>query len=204
MGSTVRTMRRLAVVVIVMLATAIAGPVGASGSVQVCVGPSASTQSGRATITPGVTALSLPQQISAKISLFSCSPSTHTKSSGTLNSTITPAGRQTCKMFTTATHWTAKAKITWKSGDTSTIPLTYSLTGSSQLVNVKGTVGSGLFAGHAVSGQFRYKEVVSPVGKYPNGDGSAQACINKVPPKQYGRIAIVSLALYTTKHFVIS
>jgi hypothetical protein len=199
-----RLKRKLGFVAVLALAAASTAPLGAAAPVQECHGPSSTTQSGRASLSPGVNGLGTKQQISFKISLFSCSPNRLTRGAGTLTSTFNTASGQTCAMFNNPTALKMTAKITWKSDETSTLSLTYSFTGKTQLVNVTGKVGNGLFKGHSVSGQLRYKKVVSPYGVNPNGDGVAQACVNQVKPKKHGRIAIVSLNLYTTKHFVIA
>jgi hypothetical protein len=77
--------------------------------------------------------------------------------------------------------------------------LTISFTGATRLANVNGTVASGLFAGHFVSGQYHYKPVVSP-----STFTVAQACANTVAPGHTGRISIVGLILSRTKAFTIT
>ena len=202
-GGTVRGTRRVGFVVTLILVTGAIGPLGAAGPVQTCIGPASSSQSGRASFAPGVSNLKVAQRIDLRINLFHCTPANTDRGSATLNDTITPHGPQTCKLFTLPTVWKSTAKVTWKNHKVSTIPLTYSLTGPSQLVNIKGKVTSGLFAGHTVTAQVRYTKVVSPAGKYPHGSGIAQACVNRVAPNKYGRITIASIDFYTTRHFTI-
>jgi hypothetical protein len=199
----VRKTRTVGFVVVLILRTGAIGPLGAAGPVQTCIGPASSSQSGRASFTPGVSDLKAAQRIGLRVNLFHCTPANTDRGSATLNDTITPKGPQTCKLFTVPTVWKSTATLTWKNRKVSTIPLTYSLTGASQLVNIKGKVSSGLFAGHAVTAQLRYTEVVSPTGKYSHGSGIAQACVNRVPPNKYGRIVIASIDFYTTRHFTI-
>jgi hypothetical protein len=151
-----------------------------------------------------VNRLSVAQQIAFKVSLFDCSPARTTRGAGTLRASITPKGSQTCALLTAARVFKTPAKITWKDEKVSNLSLTLSFTGASQKINVKAKVTNGLFKGHSVSGQFKYKTVVTPLGNYPNGDGTAQACINKVPPQKFGRIAITAINSYNTKDFVIS
>ena len=199
-----RVTRRLTLVVVAAaLAAGMTPPVGASTFTQKCDGPPASTQSGRMTFTPGLNRLSVKQQIDVKISLFDCSPARDTRGAGTLRSTITPKGSQTCQLVTLAHVFNATAKVTWKDDKTSTMSMAFSLTGKTQLMNLKGKVTKGLYKNHSVTGQVKFKIVVSPIGTNPNGDGSAQACKNKVAPHKFGRVAISALNLYSTKHFVI-
>ena len=197
-----RGTRGFGVLAVLAVVAGVAGPIGAATHAQSCHGPVESTQSGRASLEPGINGLSTKQQMSWKVSLFSCSPARSTRGSGTLKSAYATAA-QTCVMLKKPKTFKETAKITWKSDATSTIAITFALTGGTRLVNVTGRVTSGLFAGKKVTGQYKYREVVSPYGVTHNGNGVAQACANKVKPKKYGRIAIVALNLFTTKPFNI-
>ena len=202
-----RVTRRVLLAVVVTVSASVAGPLGAASSasfVQKCAGPPPSTQSGRASLAPGVNRLSVSQQISMRVSLFDCSPASASRGAGTLRTTIVPKGSQTCTMLTAPKVFKATAVIAWKNDKKSTLSLTFSLTGATRLMNLQGKVTSGQFKGHSVTGQLRYALVVSPIGNYPNGDGVTQACKNKVPPQKHGRVDISSLKLYSTKHFVIA
>lgn len=184
--------------VLVVTAWAVA-PAGAATPAQRCTGPSPTTQSGRATVSPGLNALPTRQTITTKINLFSCSPSATSGGSGTLKSTYTTPTPQTCALFALPHVLKATAMITWKNLGTSALSLTISLTGSTRLANVTGKVTGGWFAGHSVTGQFRYKPVVSP-----DGNSLWWACANKAVPGLGGRVSVVAFNLFTTNTFVIT
>jgi len=200
----VRRTRSAGLLIAVLLEAGTMLPLGAASPVQTCAGPAASSQSGRASFTPGVSARKTSQRIALRINLFHCTPANTDRGSATLNASIAPKGVQTCTLFDAPTGWKATATVTWKNHKTSTIPLVFSLTGATHRMNVNGKVSAGLFVGHAVTAQVRYTEVVSPAGKYPHGSGIAQACVNEIAPGKYGRIAIVAIDLYNTQHFTIS
>jgi hypothetical protein len=199
-----RGMRGCVALVVVALVAGAAGPLGAAGKTQQCDGPAPAIQSGRATITPGLNALSLPQHLAVKISLFSCSPNRATRGEGTVQSTITFKTRQTCALLTHPRTLDMTATITWKDMLTSTLTLTLVLSGKSQNVTASGKVTHGLFKNHPVSGHFHYKDVVSPSALSRHGPGIAQACANRTAPKRYGHASISGLTFYTTKPFVIA
>ena len=194
----VKRMFGLVTALLVVTAWGVA-PAGAATPVQTCTGPSPTTQSGRATLSPGLNGLATKQTISMKISLFSCSPSVTTGGSGTLKGMFTTPTAQTCALITTPRVLNATVTIGWRNLSTSSLTLTFSLTGPTRLINVTGKVSAGLFAGHLVAGQFHYKPVVSP-----NGGTLSQACANKVAPGQPGRMSVVALNLFTTHHFTIT
>ena len=198
------TRRLLLVIGAVVLAAGMTPVAGAATFAQKCDGPPPSTQSGRMSFAPGLNHLSVKQQVDVKISLFDCSPARDTRGAGTLRSTITPKGSQTCLLVSAAHVFKATAKITWKDDKTSTLSMSFSLTGATHFMNLKGKVTKGLYKNHSATGQVKYKLVVSPIGHYPNGDGVAQACKNKVAPHKFGRVAISAINLYSTKHFVIA
>src|SRR5262249_29622624 len=150
---------------------------------QKCSGPSSTTQSGRATVTPGINARPQKQTIAATIHLFQCAPSTLTGGSGTFKPTITTTTAFNCALINNAQTLHASATIWWKSTAHSTLSLTVKTSGPGRLANVTGKVTAGLFTNHLVSGQFHFKPVVSP-----NGHTVAQACANTVAPGGAGRI----------------
>lgn len=196
----IRMTRTFGLVTALLVVTAWgAAPAAAATPVQTCTGPSSTTQSGRAMLSPGLNSLATKQTVSMRVSLFLCSPAVATGGSGTLKSTFTTPTAQTCALITTPRVLNATVTIGWKNLSTSSLTLTFSLIGPTRLINVTGRVSSGLFAGHLVTGQFHYKPVVSP-----NGRTVAQACANKVAPGQPGRISIVALNLFTTHHFTIT
>jgi hypothetical protein len=183
-----------------LLVATLSLPASAATSAQVCTGPSATTQSGRATFDPGLNARPAAQTVGITDHLFSCTAAAVTGTSGTLKSTFIPTAAQTCTLITTPHVLGNKpARISWKNATSSALTLTYSLTGSSRLINVTGRVNTGPFSGHSLTGQFRYQPVVSP-----NPDSVAQACANTVAPGGSGRIKVIALNLFMTKHFVIN
>ena len=193
---------RFAFVAVVVLVGGATVPLGASTFAQRCEGPPSSTESGRAAFVPGVNRLSTAQHVTVKISLFGCSPARSTRGAGTLRTIITPRGTQTCSLFSTRTVWKTAGAIVWKDTKTSTLALTVTLT-SVRLINVAGTVTSGLFKNHPLTGQLRYLEVVSFSGGHRQGDPVSEACANKIAPHKPGRIAITAINLFTTRHFIV-
>jgi hypothetical protein len=147
--------------------------------------------------------LKLAQKIVLTVSLFSCAPAKTTHGSGSLKTTITIKAGQRRGLLRHPHTLKANVTITWKDERKSTIPMTFSLTGVTQLVNVTGTVRGGLFKNHAVTGQLHFADVVSPHGVSSNGPGIAQACQNKTRPDKYGRVSIVALKFFTTRSFVV-
>ncbi len=198
-----RATRGFVLMMVFALAFGTMSPAGAAGRAQKCSGPPPTTQSGRAALSPGLSGAKLAQQVVITVSLFSCSPARTTRGSGSLKTTIKIKAPQTCELLQNPHILHGTAVITWKDEFTSTVPMTFSLTGASQFVNVTGTVSKGLFKNHPVSGQLHYADVVSPHGVSSNGPGIAQACKNKTKPNRYGRISIVSLTFVTTKSFVV-
>ena len=185
-----------------MLSTALVGvssPASAASPVQTCSGPALSTQAGRATFSPGLNGFAVRPTVDAKVNLTRCSPSAATGGTGTLKFTLKTLTTKTCTFITEAHAVRTSATISWANSTSSTLTLTISFTGSTRLANVTGSVASGLFAGHSVSGQYHYKPVVSP-----SNFTVAQACANTVPPGHSGRISIVGLILSRAKAFTIT
>lgn len=192
--------RKLSVAVVLAFAMTLVAPAAsdAAGPVQKCSGPSATVQSGRTTVSPGINGLAHAQTTSSSIHLFQCTPATPTTGAGTLNITLITAAIN-CTALTTAHVWKPSATIKWKSGATSTVPLTVATTGATRLANVSGKITKGLFVGHTVTAQFHFKPVISP-----NGHTVADACANKVAPGSAGRISIVGFTVFTTKALKIT
>jgi hypothetical protein len=191
-------------VAVVAMAAAV-GPASAAAVAQRCTGPASTTQAGAATLCPGVNAFAARQTMVLKVHVAQCAPGSGTvppapptESTGTLKTSVTTVAAQTCAFINAAHSTRSTGAITWKDMTTSSVTLTYGFTGTTRLINVTGTVTAGVFAGHSVTGQFRYKPVVSP-----NGKTLTQACANKVAAGKPGRISVVSLTLFRTKDFVI-
>jgi hypothetical protein len=192
--------RSLACVLLVAFGIAVAAPTAtsAAGPVQKCTGPSATAQSGRTTISPGINGRATVQAEVWTIHLFQCVPSTPTGGSGTLTIKLNTSPITCAAALVTSHVWHTSATIKWKSNATSTIPLTVTTTGPTRLANLNGTISAGLFAGHTLTGQLSVKPVVSP-----NGHTQAEACANKVAPGHgtgaVPRIAIVGFTHNTTQ-----
>ena len=191
-------------VAVVAMAAAV-GPASAAAVAQRCTGPASTAQAGSATLSPGLNGAAVRQTMTLKVHIAQCapgkgtvSPAPPTESTGTLKTSVTTLTAQTCAFINTAHSTRANGTITWKDLTTSSVALTYALTGTTRLVNVTGTVTAGVFAGHSVTGQFKYKPVVSP-----NGKTLTQACANKIAAGKSGRISVISLTLFRTKDFVI-
>ena len=193
-------------VLVVGLATVLGtvSPVGAAvSSAEVHRDRRTTTQSGRASLSPGLSGVKFAQEVALTVSLFSCSPARTTRGSGTLKTTIKIKAPQTCELLQHPHILKGTAVITWKAEIQSTIPMTFTLSGASQRVAMTGTVTKGLFKDHPVTGELHYGAVVSPHGVSSNGPGIAQACKNTDQAQPHGRVSIVSLTFVTTKSFVV-
>ncbi len=196
-------------VLIALAASMVAGPAGAAPVVQRCTGPASAGLAGTASLSPGLNLQPQRQSVSMLIHLSQCAPPPPapgnsatpppTEVIGTLKTSFITGAAQTCAFITAPHSPHASATITWKNNQTSTMVLTFALTGSTRLMNVSGTITAGVFAGHTVSGQFRYRPVVSP-----NGNTLAEACANKVAPGKPGRVSVIGLNLFRTKDFTIT
>jgi len=193
---------RFAFIAVVVLVTGATAPAGGGTFAQKCEGPPSSTESGRESFVPGVNRLSTAQHITAKISLLGCSPARSTRGAGTLRAVITPRGTQTCSLFSARTVWKTTGTIVWKDTNTSTLALTIALT-KVRLMSVAGTVTSGLFKNHPLTGQLRYSEIVSFSGGHHHGNPVSEACANRIAPHRPGRIAITAINVVTTRHFIV-
>ena len=74
-----RAWRGLVLVVALALAIGPVSPAGAAVRAQKCSGPPPTTQSGRASLSPGLSGAKLAQEVSITVSLFSCSPARTTR-----------------------------------------------------------------------------------------------------------------------------
>ncbi len=180
------------------VAFVIPAPLDAATFVQRCSGPSATKQSGRATVTPGINGLAEIQTARAIVHLYQCTPVAPTLGSGNLNISLTTPTPISCSAFATTQTYRASARITWRNSQVSVATLTITATGLKGLATITGRVRSGVFTGHAVRAQFHYVPVVSPAGQTV-----AWACANRVAPGGI-RISIIGFTLFTTKALTIT
>ena len=192
-----KTLAILASLLTVVAVTATPVPLGASTPIQRCVAPPRVDQAGRQTISPGINAHAAAQKITAKLNLAQCSNAKATGGSGTLRTSMKTTAI-TCAAFTTAHVWDATAKITWTNKSTSTATLAFATSGVSRLADVTGTISAGVFAGHSVTAQFKWKPVISPAQKK-----FSDACANTSAPGEAGRISVVGHIVFRTKAFTI-
>jgi hypothetical protein len=192
--------RALLAASLLTVATVAAMPasVGAAPAVQRCLAPLPDKQSGRQEIAPGINGLATKQTITSKVNLFQCSDAKGTGRSGVLTTSLTSC-TLSCTAFTSPHTWNFAGSIKWVNKTTSTLKLAYKTTGASRLANVTGTVTAGVYAGHKVSVQFKWKPIISPhTNKVPD------ACANTVATGEKGRIKIVGHIVSTTKVFTIT
>lgn len=191
-----RTLRLIAVVTLATVGMTV--PADAAAPAQQCTRPASNTPKGTGVARPGLNARPTPQKITVEIKLLGCEPADETGSSGILTATFKPPGGQTCALFRKPHALKGAGKIAWKNGKTSALALTFSLSGTTAFANVSGKVSGGLFATHAISGQFHFTAFAS------HSDTTvAQACAGKVAPGQPDRNSIVKFELVRTKPFAI-
>jgi hypothetical protein len=194
-----RTSRAIAAASLLALASVVMIPaaLGAAGSVSRRSAPPPSAQSGRMTFTPGINGLAPAQTEASKVNLFQCSDAKKTGRSGVLTTSgKTPA--ITCTAFTSAHVWNFAGSIKWVNKTTSTLKLAFATSGASRLADMTGTVTAGVYAGHTVTAQFKWKPIVSPNGKkFPD------ACANTVAVGAAGRVKIIGEVVSTTKPFTV-
>ena len=184
---------------LVTLATVVVLPssLGAASFVQRCAAPLPTAQSGRQAIVPGINGLATAQKVTSKINLFQCSDAKTTGRSGILTTTL-KTGPLTCTAFTTPHVWNFSATIKWVNKTTSTAKLAFATSGASRLANVTGNITAGVYSGHSVTAQFKWKPIISPNSKkFPD------ACANMVATGDPGRIKIIGDVESTTKPFTI-
>ena len=169
--------------------------VGALSPAQRCSGPAATTQAGRITLQPGLSARALKQTITFGIHLFSCTAKV-TNSSGNLRGTYTTPAPQTCALLKPPHTLNVTLTVQWKSGSTSTLGLALSFA-VNRLINISGNVTGGVFKGHAVSAQYSYRPVINP-----NNNSFATACAD-TKAVGLGRISVIALNVFLTKAFRI-
>ena len=139
------------------LAVAFASPgLAATAPVQSCA-----HLSGTGTFTPGLTNTPRNQTVTAKGSETGCTPSATTGGSGTLTATIKVANGSCAKLGQGNQKLTGTGTTTWKNKKVSHYTLTFTTgTGSNiETATITGKVASGLFAGHLVTGQIKFKTV---------------------------------------------
>ena len=194
-----RRSRTIAVASFLVLALVAVLPasLGAAGFVQKCAAPLPSAQSGRQSFTPGVNGRATAQTVASKVNLFQCSDTKKTGRSGLLTTTLKTAAI-TCAAFTSTHVWNFAGSIKWVNNTTSTLELAFATSGASRLANVTGTVSAGVYAGHTVTAQFKWKPLVSPAGKkFPD------ACANTIAVGAAGRIKITGDIESTTQPFTV-
>jgi hypothetical protein len=194
-----RTTQKFVPVLVLVLGASVVQPLGAASFVQKCNGPTASTQSGRINLTPGLNGQPARQKLDVRVSLFECSPDRTSRGSGTFKSTFMTKHARACGFLSTTTAFKVKATVIWKNEHTSTLAMTFTVSGHARMVTVIGRVSAGNFKGHKVHAEYHFKPVASP---YPTGLKSA--CANKVQPNGKGRKSVVSLDTFSTKPFVIT
>lgn len=183
----------LALATVVVLPTSL----GAASFVQRCAAPLPTAQSGRQLIVPGVNGLATAQKVTSKVNLFQCSDAKTTGRSGILTTTL-KTGPITCTAFTTSHVWSFAATIKWVNKTTSTAKLAFATSGTSRLANVTGNITAGVYSGHSVTAQFKWKPIISPSSKkFPD------ACANMVATGDPGRVKIVGDLVSTTKPFTV-
>jgi hypothetical protein len=196
----IRKSRAILATSLLTLATVIVMPtsLGAASVVQQCTAPLASAQSGRQDIVPGINGLATAQKITSKVNLFQCSDTKKTGRSGILNTTL-KTSPITCTAFTKAHVWNFSATIKWVNKTTSTAKLAFATSGASRLANLTGTITAGVYAGHSVTAQFKWKPIISPHSKkFPD------ACANTVATGDPGRIKIIGDIESTIKPLTIT
>jgi hypothetical protein len=173
---------------------------GAAAAVpaQTCTAPGTTDQAGRQSFAPGINGLATVQTFSAKIHLFHCTGKPATGGSGMLRISLKTAA-VTCSVFTTAHVWKTTATINWKNKAGSTGSISFATSGASRKAIVTGTISTGLFAGHSITGEFKWAPLVSPVNqKFPT------ACANTVGYGDPGRASVVGDVVFRTKAFTIT
>ena len=171
-------------------------PVGALSLAQRCSGPPTTTQAGRITLQPGLSARALKQTLTFGVHLFSCTAKV-TNSSGNLKGTYATPAPQTCAMLKPPHTLNVTLTVQWKSGSTSTLGLALSFA-ANRVINISGKVTGGVFNGHAVSAQYSYRPVVNP-----NNNSFATACAD-TKAVGLGRISVIALNMFLTKAFRIA
>jgi hypothetical protein len=167
----------------------------AAAPAQRCGGPGSTSQAGRVTVQPGLSKRAVKQTFTFSVHLFSCT-SNATGGSGTLKGSFT-TGAVTCGLIKTAHTLHVALTVQWKNAATSTLALSLSFA-PGRLIELRGSVGNGVFKGHAVTGEYSYMPVVSP-----SGNSFATACANTAPVG-WGRVSVIGLNVYRTKAFVIA
>ena len=194
-----RMMRKFAPVLVFLLGAGGVAPIGAATFVQKCNAPPVNTQSGRINLAPGLNGRPARQQLDVRVSLFECSPDRTSRGSGTFKATFLTRHARACGFLSTTTAFKVNAAVVWKNQHTSTLAITFTLSGPARTVTVTGKVSAGSFRGHKVSAEYQFKPVASP---HPTG--LKAACANKIPTNGAGRKSVVALETFSSKPFVIT
>ena len=141
-------------------ALSLAAPVGlmlGSGSATAATpGQKCGTLAGTATISPGLSTIPQNQSITANGNLSGCTPSSTTGGSGTMHATVA-LKNGSCQGLASGTTLPLKGSIKWKNGKTSAVNITAKTTSNAPTTaTLTGKVGSGLFAGQAISGKITF------------------------------------------------
>ena len=119
---------------------------------------------GSATFTPGLTNTPRNNVVKAKGTQSGCTPSAKTGGSGVLTATIKVTNGSCAKLATGKQTIKGTAATTWHNKKVSKYALTL-VTGSgaaATTANITGTVTSGLFVHHKVTGQIKFKVSGTP------------------------------------------
>ena len=136
-----------------------AAPVGAATPVQTC-----KKVTGSATFTPGLTNTPRTNTVKARGNESGCTPTAKTGGSGVLTATIKVVNGSCAKLATGKQTIKGTAATTWHNKKVSKYALTL-VTGSGSAAttaNITGTVTSGLFVHHKVTGQIKFKVSGTP------------------------------------------
>jgi hypothetical protein len=180
------------------LPIAAAAPAGAATPAQQCTRPPSNTPKGNGVARPGLNAHPTAQKITIEIKLLGCAPTAATGGGGMLTGTFKPSGPQTCALIRQPHALSGSGRIAWTNGKSSTLSLTFSLSGKSALANVTGKITAGLFGSHTLTGQFHFTADASH-----HDTTVAQACASKIAAGQPDRNSVVRLSFVRTKPFTI-
>jgi hypothetical protein len=142
-----------------MVPVAVAAPAGAATPLQTC-----KKVTGSATFTPGLKNTPANNTVKAKGNQTGCTPSAKTGGSGVLTATIKVVKGSCVKLAAGGQTIKGTAATTWKNKKVSKYALTLK-TGKGSAgttATITGKVTSGLFAGHSVTGQIKFKVSGTP------------------------------------------
>ena len=193
-GVPMRVTRMLRLVAIVMLALplATAEPAGAATPAQQCTRPPSNTPRGTGRHASRAQRPSDRAEDHRGDQAARLRADRRTGGGGILTGTFKPPGTQTCALIKQPHPLKGSGRIAWTNGKSSTLSLTFSLTGASALANVSGKINSGLFNTQTVSGQFHFTADASH-----HGTTVAQACASKIAAGKPDRNSVVRLVVHT-------